>query len=60
MNSVWLHWRRTLVRYNFVESSIDFMNATTHKLNAEKHLAEVCVISTINAIGIINVIRKIK
>lgn len=45
---------------DFVESSIDFMNATTHKKNADKHLAEVCVISTISAINIINVIRQIK
>ncbi len=45
---------------DFVESSIDFMSATTHKLNAERHLAEVCVISTISAISIIKLIRQLE
>lgn len=44
----------------FVKSSVDIMNSTTHSLNAEKHLAEVCVISTISAISIINLIEKLK
>lgn len=44
----------------FVENSCDLMNKTTHKLDAEKHLAEVCVISTISAISIINLIRQLE
>ena len=40
-----------------VEKSSDFMNATTHKLNAEKYLAEVCAISTISAISIIKLVH---
>ena len=45
---------------DFVEDSIDFMNITTHKLDAEKHLAEVCVVSTISAISIIKLISQLK
>ena len=44
----------------FVENSIDIMNETTHKLNAEKHLAEVCVIGTVSAISIVNLIRQLE
>jgi len=44
---------------DFVEDSIDFMNITTHKLDAEKHLAEVCAVSTISAISIIKLIGKL-
>lgn len=53
---------RTLAKssISFVEDAIDFMNKTTHKIDAEKHLAEVCVISTINAISIINLIRQLE
>lgn len=42
----------------FVSDAIDLMNATTHKLNAEKHLAELCVISTISAISIIKTVYE--
>ena len=45
---------------DFVEDSIDIMNETTHKLDAEKHLAEVCVISTINAISMISLIKLLE
>jgi hypothetical protein len=44
----------------FVERSIDVMNTTTHKINAEKHFAEVCVISTISAISIIKLVKEIE
>jgi len=43
-----------------VERSIDFMNSTTHKLNASKHLAEVCVISTISAVSIIKLVKELE
>jgi hypothetical protein len=36
------------------------LSTTTHKLDAEKHLAEVCVISTVSAISIINLIRQLE
>lgn len=42
-----------------VERSIDFMNTTTHKSNAERHIGEVCVISTINAISLIKLINEL-
>lgn len=45
---------------DFVENSCDLMNTTTHKLDAERHLAEVCVISTVSAISIINLIRQLE
>lgn len=45
---------------DFVENSCDLMSTTTHKLDAEKHLAEVCVISTVSAISIINLIRQLE
>ncbi len=44
----------------FVEDSIDVMNKTTHKLDAEKHLAEVCVIGTISAISIVKLIKQLE
>ena len=43
-----------------VERAIDFMNSTTHKFNAKRHLAEVCVISTISAISLIRLIKEIE
>lgn len=45
---------------DFVENSCDLMSTTTHKLDAEKHLAEVCLISTISAISIISLIRHLE
>lgn len=45
---------------DFVEDSIDLMNTTTHKLDAERHLAEVCVISTISAISIIKLVKQLE
>lgn len=45
---------------DFVENSCDLMSTTTHKLDAERHLAEVCVISTVSAISIINLIRQLE
>ncbi len=45
---------------DFVEDSIDLMNTTTHRLDAERHLAEVCVISTISAISIIKLIKQLE
>lgn len=43
----------------FVENAIDFMNTTTHKIDSKQHLAEVCVINTISAVSIINIVYKI-
>lgn len=43
-----------------LENSSDFMNSTTHKLNAEKHLAEVCAISTISAISIVKFVKELE
>ncbi len=45
---------------DFMENSIDLMNSTTHKLNAERHLAEVCVVSTITAVSIIKLIKELE
>ena len=42
----------------FVENAIDFMNTTTHKIDSKQHLAEVCVINTISALSIINIVYK--
>lgn len=39
-------------------SSIDIMNSTTHKLNAEKRFAELCVICTLNVVNIVSIIAK--
>ena len=44
----------------FVERSIDFMNTTTHKSEAKKHFVEVCVISTMNAISIVKLIKELE
>ena len=48
------------VSIEYVEKSIDLMNTITHKTDAEKHLAEVCVISTISAISIIKLIAELE
>ncbi|MFN3793758.1 MAG: hypothetical protein ACK4RX_03755 [Chitinophagaceae bacterium] len=45
---------------DLVEDSIDFMNKTTHKLDASKHLAEVCIVSTITAISIIKLVSQLE
>ncbi|WP_308991673.1 hypothetical protein QLS71_007380 [Mariniflexile litorale] len=45
---------------DLVCSSIDIMNVTTHKLDAEKKFAELCVVSTINLINIIKIILDIE
>jgi len=44
---------------SFTESSIDLMNQTTHKLDVQKHFAEVCVISTISVISLIKATNEI-
>jgi hypothetical protein len=44
---------------SFTESSIDLMNQTTHKLDVQKHFAEVCVISTISVISLIKAINEL-
>ena len=44
----------------FVGNAIDLMNTTTHKLSAEKHFAELCVISAISTVSIIKTIDEIK
>jgi hypothetical protein len=44
----------------FVGSSIDLMNSTTHKLNAKRHYAELCVISAISAVSIIKTIHELE
>jgi hypothetical protein len=41
-----------------VSSTIDIMNLTTHKLNAERKLAELCVVGTLNIINIIKIITE--
>ena len=43
----------------FVEDAIDLMNTTTHKLSAEKHFAELCVIGAISAVSIIRTIEEL-
>lgn len=43
---------------DLVCSSIDIMNTTTHKLNAEKRFAELCVICTLNVVNIVSIISK--
>lgn len=47
------------VSIEYVDRSIDFMNSTTHKIGAERHLAEVCVISTVSAVSIIKLINEL-
>lgn len=44
----------------FVSDSIDLMNSTTHKLDAERHFAELCVISAISAVSIIKIIDELE
>lgn len=43
---------------DFTENGIDLMNQTTHKLDVQKHFAEVCVISTITIISLIKAINE--
>ncbi|MFW2475968.1 MAG: hypothetical protein ACN4EP_03585 [Sediminibacterium sp.] len=43
-----------------LENSSDFMNSATHKLNAEKYLAELCAISTISAISIVRLVKELE
>jgi len=45
---------------DFVSDSIDLMNKTTHSLNANKHFAELCVISAISAVSIIKIVSELK
>lgn len=44
---------------DFTENAIDLMNQTTHKLDVQKHFAEVCVISTISVINLIKAVNEI-
>ncbi|MFZ0598169.1 MAG: hypothetical protein WAM46_14390 [Flavobacterium sp.] len=44
----------------FMEKAIDLMNVTTHKLDVQKHFAELCIISTINVISVIKSISEIE
>ncbi|HET8886952.1 MAG TPA: hypothetical protein VFM70_11435 [Salinimicrobium sp.] len=44
---------------DFVCSSVDLMNATTHKLEAKKHLAELCVIGALSTVRIIKIISEL-
>lgn len=41
---------------DLVGHSIDLMNSTTHKLNAQRHYAEVCVITCLSSVSIIKMI----
>lgn len=41
---------------NLVSDSIDLMNKTTHKLDADKRFAELCVISTFSVINVVKII----
>ena len=43
----------------FTENAIDLMNQTTHKLDAQKHFAEVCIISTISVVSLIKAVEEI-
>lgn len=45
---------------NLVSDSIDVMNTTTHKLDADKRFAELCVISIIGVINVIKIIADYK
>jgi hypothetical protein len=45
---------------DMLENSSDFMNSTTHKLNAEKHLAELCAISTVSAVSIVKFVKELE
>ena len=44
---------------DFTENAIDLMNQTTHKLDVQKHFAEVCVISTISVINLIKAVNEL-
>lgn len=44
---------------DFTENGIDLMNQTTHKLDVQKHFAEVCIISTISVISLIKAVNEI-
>jgi hypothetical protein len=44
---------------DFTENAIDLMNKTTHKLDAQKHFAEVCIISTISVVSLIKAVEEI-
>ncbi|MFP4526366.1 MAG: hypothetical protein ACLFNL_08250 [Bacteroidales bacterium] len=44
---------------DFTKQAIDLMNKTTHKLDAQKHFAEVCAISTISVISLIKSIKEL-
>jgi hypothetical protein len=50
----------SITAIDFTEKAIDLMNTTTHKLDVQKHFAEVCVISTINVISLIKAIKEIE
>lgn len=43
----------------FTENAIDLMNQTTHKLDVQRHFAEVCVISTISVINLIKAVNEV-
>ncbi|WP_026934275.1 hypothetical protein [Christiangramia echinicola] len=49
----------SIASIEFAEKSIDLMNVTTHKLDAQKHFAEICVISTISVIGLIKAVNDL-
>lgn len=44
---------------DFTENGINLMNQTTHKLDVQKHFAEVCIISTISVISLIKAINEV-
>lgn len=37
----------------FTERGIDLMNTTTHKLNAQMHFADACILSSINVVSLV-------
>lgn len=43
----------------FTENAIDLMNQTTHKLDVQRHFAEVCIISTISVINLIKAVNEL-
>jgi len=51
--------RFSISAIDFTENSIDLMNQTTHKLDVQKHFAEVCVISTINIVSLLKAISEL-
>lgn len=56
-NSELRHYSESAIE--FTQKSIDLMNQTTHKLDVQKHFAEVCVISTISVISLIKAVSEI-